>query len=152
MSDVNPVKDHKVAARVFAGVLIVPFVIAVLAIGAVFYQSSHDPVTIAGEQIRASLTPEQLKVLDKRNESISQPMAAVITDAEKSICDSLKDCESARFRNEVIKTIHNGQTTVVCGEVNAKNSFGGYTGFQKFMYIPEINASTYIKVIDSDCS
>ena len=24
----------------------------------------------------------------------------------------------------------------VCGEVNAKNSFGGYTGFKKFHYSP----------------
>ena len=35
----------------------------------------------------------------------------------------MKDPESARFRNQ------NG----FCGEVNSKNSFGGYGGFQRYI-------------------
>lgn len=38
----------------------------------------------------------------------------------------LKDPESAQFRN--VRTVHG----IVCGELNAKNSFGGYVGFEPF--------------------
>lgn len=40
----------------------------------------------------------------------------------------LKDPASAEFRNEFV-----GSSGVPCGEVNAKNSFGGYTGFKRFV-------------------
>lgn len=36
---------------------------------------------------------------------------------------ALRDPGSAQFRNQ----------SGICGEVNAKNSFGGYTGFKRFM-------------------
>lgn len=44
----------------------------------------------------------------------------------------LKDPDSAQFRNVYF---HEGADGVpmACGEVNSKNSFGGYGGFQKFM-------------------
>jgi hypothetical protein len=44
----------------------------------------------------------------------------------------LKDQDSARFRNV---RFHKGKDGVpmTCGEVNSKNSFGGYGGFQKFI-------------------
>src|SRR5690606_4325640 len=42
----------------------------------------------------------------------------------------LKDSDSAEIRN------HNGN----CGEVNSKNSFGGYTGFKRFIASPTIVA------------
>jgi len=52
--------------------------------------------------------------------------------AEELIRDRLFDPEAARFRNE---TFHKspGKTAVVCGEVNAKNRYGGYTGYQSFI-------------------
>lgn len=42
--------------------------------------------------------------------------------AQKAVKGSLKDPDSAIFQN----------TKASCGEVNAKNSYGGYTGFKKF--------------------
>jgi hypothetical protein len=59
---------------------------------------------------------------------------SIIKKAEASICATLKDCESARFRNETVKMGADG-TPIVCGEVNAKNSYGGYGGFQGFIYL-----------------
>ena len=44
------------------------------------------------------------------------------------VLDQLKDPGSAQFTN--IRTIP--AQGKVCGEVNSKNSFGGYTGKQKF--------------------
>jgi len=57
-----------------------------------------------------------------------------------SITGLLKDPESARYRNiskptaQVVNTVPGFMTGGVgwsmCGEVNAKNTYGGYTGFQ----------------------
>lgn len=47
------------------------------------------------------------------------------------VAQQLKDPDSAKFRNLEAFDGEQGRV-VVCGEVNAKNSFGGYTGFQLF--------------------
>ncbi len=44
------------------------------------------------------------------------------------VAAELRDPSSAQFRN-----IMEG-TEVACGEVNAKNAFGAYTGFREFTY------------------
>lgn len=49
--------------------------------------------------------------------------------AKDAVTNSLKDPQSAQFRN---LTVHEGDA--ICGEVNARNSFGGYAGFQPFSY------------------
>ncbi len=47
---------------------------------------------------------------------------------EQTIKDQLKDPDSARFKWADYRT----GSTVYCAEVNAKNSYGGYTGFVPF--------------------
>ena len=44
----------------------------------------------------------------------------------------LKDPESLQTRNVI--AVRRGQWDFVCGEYNAKNSFGGYVGFKKFAW------------------
>lgn len=46
---------------------------------------------------------------------------------QKLVKDKLKDGETAKFRNQ----------WELCGEVNAKNSFGAYTGFQRYIVTKE---------------
>ena len=41
----------------------------------------------------------------------------------------MKDPESVQYRNLKMGDVLNG---TLCGEVNAKNSFGAYAGFEKF--------------------
>jgi hypothetical protein len=48
--------------------------------------------------------------------------------AEEAVRNSLKDPDSAMFRG--ITVYRDG---MVCGQVNAKNSMGGYVGFKLFM-------------------
>lgn len=78
--------------------------------------------------------------------TINQPKSSTInfyamTDLQKwewaergkdSIKNRLKDPDSAQFRNTFF---HYGSSLVpvTCGEVNSKNSFGGYAGFQRFI-------------------
>lgn len=45
--------------------------------------------------------------------------------------DFLKDADSAKFKNVRLGIGEN--KNIICGEVNAKNGFGGYSGFFTFM-------------------
>lgn len=67
---------------------------------------------------------------------VSLPIFANVRDANKieekfiksAVYEGLKDPDSANFKN--IKIDKDG---FFCGDVNSKNSFGGYTGFYKFI-------------------
>jgi hypothetical protein len=60
--------------------------------------------------------------------------AAVDTDpiyreqGEALIRERLKDPDSARFTQEVVHHGPDGSPTALCGQINGKNSFGGYSG------------------------
>lgn len=53
--------------------------------------------------------------------------------AKAAVTERLKDPESARFTG--LQMSADGK--VVCGKVNAKNSYGGYVGPQPFRYFVE---------------
>lgn len=56
---------------------------------------------------------------------------AWIQRTEDTIRQKLKDPDSAKFRNAAFVRFHNAP--LVCGEVNSKNGFGGFTGYQHFI-------------------
>lgn len=60
----------------------------------------------------------------------NRELTATVT-GEAGVKNTLSDPESAQFRNEHI--VRNGDALVLCGEVNAKNQMGGYTGFVRFV-------------------
>src|SRR4051794_6866254 len=73
----------------------------------------------------------------------------LISLAKNAIRRNLKDEDSAKFRDVYVnqlyhiengKRVHRGNT--ICGEVNAKNSFGGYTGYQYFQVVTYVGKST----------
>jgi hypothetical protein len=49
--------------------------------------------------------------------------------------NELKDADSAQFKNVKFGKLKysGGESYAICGEVNAKNSFGGYSGFEGFI-------------------
>lgn len=51
------------------------------------------------------------------------------------------DPASAQFRDEHTYVAEHG--TVTCGEINGKNSFGGYVGFKRFM---ASTTTSYVKI------
>lgn len=55
---------------------------------------------------------------------------AVIETAKAEVAAGMLDPTSVQFRNIAVAKV--GGTDVICGEVNAKNSFGGYVGFGSF--------------------
>lgn len=67
----------------------------------------------------------------------SKTVAVEITEEQKEraiqiISEDLKDSESARFQNLYGAKKEGESEILICGEVNAKNSYGGYTGYKKF--------------------
>ena len=55
----------------------------------------------------------------------------IFNSAKGLVKENLKDPYSAKFRKMFIT--HGEGHTFVCGEVNAKNSFGAYVGHRKFI-------------------
>ena len=54
------------------------------------------------------------------------------------LANSMRDPASATFRSVFIQKRINpktGEHVALCGEVNARNAYGGLTGFQKFMLV-----------------
>lgn len=62
-----------------------------------------------------------------------------ILDNQDRLKNRLKDPASAQFRNVFISSISGKR--VVCGEVNARNSYGGLTGFERFVAAPVIQVT-----------
>lgn len=57
---------------------------------------------------------------------------AALDKGQEAVKYRLKDPESARFRGVAVYWEKDG-TAYTCGEVNAKNSMGGYVGFGQFL-------------------
>lgn len=58
--------------------------------------------------------------------------AETIVAAERAVRRELKDPDAAQFRD--VRANYTEEFGVVaCGRVNAKNEFGGYTGFRRFV-------------------
>jgi hypothetical protein len=93
------------------------------------------------EQQKAEAEREATKLAEKerrdrerevrdREREVRDRAIAIEVDAEIALKNFLKDPESAQIRNQ----------SGMCGEVNSKNSFGGYTGFKRFIASPTIVA------------
>lgn len=67
------------------------------------------------------------------------------TAAREAVSAQLKDPFSAQFRN---LRRHSPHTAGWCGEVNAKNSFGGYVGWRLFSAIPQGDGSWSVWIVN----
>lgn len=77
--------------------------------------------------ITAPLTPTEKKAQQEKWYGTKTIVAA-----KRAVTNSLKDPGSAEFKN-VYANYTDGYGVVACGYVNAKNSFGGYTGYKAFV-------------------
>lgn len=62
---------------------------------------------------------------------------AKIQSGAKSLATTVRDPSSASFRNVFLqkRVNKNGTHVTVCGEVNARNGYGGLAGFQPFILV-----------------
>lgn len=78
----------------------------------------------------------QIAAVDRMSDSVVAALKTmnqqrVIAKATGTVRNALKDPGSAQFRRVRLQKYKNGY--VVCGEVNGKNSYGGYVGFRPFV-------------------
>lgn len=84
----------------------------------------------------------------------------IINELRKPVLEKLNDPDSAKFKNEWLVTGWNGWSvgsSILCGEVNAKNRMGGYVGYVKFSsiageYSDIGNDDLGVKMVESACS
>lgn len=70
--------------------------------------------------------------------SEAQKYSSFIETQQKNVANHLKDPSSAQFRAEFVSK--KSGSPVVCGEVNSKNSFGAYAGFQRYVSAGSVQA------------
>jgi len=67
--------------------------------------------------------------------------AKKVNEAKEGISNHFKDPDSVKLRNLTLHHVTTNMSDVarstVCGEVNAKNGYGAYTGYKSFYYKDE---------------
>lgn len=63
-----------------------------------------------------------------------EPSKAEISKMKGAADFHLKDADSAKYRSLKASASLDGKSVVICGLFNAKNSYGGYAGYEGFIY------------------
>ena len=58
--------------------------------------------------------------------------APFVAQAKRVLTDNFRDPGAAKYRDLAVYRQLDGKTIALCGEVNAKNAYGAYTGFSSF--------------------
>lgn len=105
-------------------------IIFVSVIALVVWGSKHQstiPSSKQTEEVAPAKTKEQIDAEIK--ESVRKSMSIELeVKSERSVRNGLKDPDSAQF-----KGFYMSKSNAGCGFVNAKNSFGGYVDFKRFI-------------------
>ena len=80
--------------------------------------------TLSRQQV-ASMARSNLNALR------SNPKLDLIVEAQVIVASGLKDPMSPQWRS--LRLVRTPDGPVVCGQVNGKNSYGGYVGFKRFV-------------------
>ena len=93
-------------------------------------------LTSSGANASSSLTQSSIDIVTDMAESGASLVAKngpekVKALAMEAVRGNLKDPASAQFRNVRLVEFSGGK--VVCGEVNAKNAYGGYVGYTRWV-------------------
>ena len=78
---------------------------------------------------------EEAEAAKANQERVEQQIASKAT-----LESALKDQDSAKYGDVVSHQLANG-TFAFCGMVNARNGFGGYAGYQRFVATPSAAAT-----------
>lgn len=100
--------------------------------GVLLYANSSSSTAVMGEKYSERAQYEE--ILNRDRQKTYSDMAKV-SQSEKAVKANLKDPGSAKFTNSFI-----GKSGATCGYVNAKNSFGGYSGDKQYINIGQITS------------
>lgn len=93
--------------------------------------SIEEFLVLRSEKKRAPLDVAK-RVAEKDAEQIAKGnYAGFVKRAKRNISDNFKDPDSAKFRDVIISK---PDVPTLCGQVNAKNSYGGYVGYKLFLH------------------
>jgi len=96
----------------------------------------------------ASSTPDLSNHIEKE---LSQKEAMAFEESVKKIlADKMKDPLSVQFRNIRQDRVGPKMATRLCGEFNAKNSYGAYTGFKYFAAIYNEKITVFFQGFDKN--
>lgn len=109
-----------------------PCLLGVIAvcIGSIFWVNSVSPIW--GDRYESKMEYERLKSAANEDENAK---IRKISTGQVAVKGLLKDPSSAEFSGDYV-----GKSGAVCGYVNAKNSFGAYSGKDRYIY----NGGAYI--------
>lgn len=82
--------------------------------------------------MRSAIAVLALSILAAPAFSIDE-YAPLLDEARAALEERVKDPSSLQFRKVFIS--FGGDVRTVCGEFNAKNSYGGYAGFSRFFHV-----------------
>jgi len=128
-------------------------VIAAIALGGSAQQSSLG-ADIADLQRRARALASGEYEARVRAEEAHAPIVFVTpadyrNAAHRAVLELLRDPASATFRNVMWTRTANGGGHF-CGEVNARNAFGGMSGFTRFQAFASPSGATHAEIDDED--
>lgn len=114
--------------------LVSPVIVTILIITAIATQQDNTPSDQKQppKMVRAAHVPSTPAVATEDHARDTTREILWMEKGKKAVKEKLKDPDSAKFKNLFFSR---GADNVpcTCGEVNAKNSFGGFTGFQRFI-------------------
>lgn len=80
----------------------------------------------------------------------SDPLAETVALLRRDLDRQLKDYPSARFRDVHVKALGDGSGYEACGFINSKNSYGAYTGWQRFAVVGGKNPEASVVFMSDD--
>jgi len=106
---------------------------------------SAAPVPLAPAASASAAPAPQLKAsqsIADQTITDSTKFAKVVLMGRREIEGLLVDPESARYRDVYLVSMPGTGGVLFCGQVNARNGMGGYTGYRKFIAVPGAQAWT----------
>ena len=123
-------RRNEAAANKATGIgclVIIGLLLLMAACGAIFGGDDEDSTT----------TSSARKAEEKKEMSDVETMSGFQVLAKQKMEETLRDPGSAKYQDVYAHKIGDGNF-IFCGRVNAKNGFGGYTGFERFVASPLI--------------
>lgn len=68
--------------------------------------------------------------------TLAQDKHEAIRHAQDAVREKLQDPRNAQFKD--VAYFQSDSLDVVCGQVNAKNTYGGYAGFREFLVLDKV--------------
>lgn len=97
------------------------------------------------QEARQREAAQRVEAERKQAEAEQKAIAEKTQRFKDQLLSSLRDPSSAQLRNLRIERGEGGEA--LCGEINAKNAYGGYVGFQPFAVTEKKMANTESNVI-----